>query len=128
MNMSKLPIILEQFENSLTQFGAVLAMEKNPIVRDSAIKRFEITLDLSWKAAKAFLKERKGEDCNFPKDCVRKAFQAGLIGYDDEWITLIDLRNNSTHIYNETFADDLFGKLPHAQKLFLELLKNLKTL
>ena len=124
--MARLQIVLKQFGDSLKQFAVVLKVKKNMLVRDSAIKRFEITLDLSWKAAKVYLNEKKGEDCNFPKDCIRKAFQAGLIDYNDAWLKFVDNRNTAAHTYNESFANDLYKRLPKALKLFQELLDNLK--
>ena len=65
--MTKLEATIKQFENALTRLREVLAVSKNDIARDSAIQRFEFTLDLSWKMIKAFLEDRKGIICVSPK-------------------------------------------------------------
>jgi hypothetical protein len=45
---------VKEFEKCLTKFEEVLNIEKNDIVRDSAIKRFELCFELSWKVLKDF--------------------------------------------------------------------------
>ena len=41
---------------ALLVLDEALAMPKNPIVRDSAIQRFEISFELCWKFLKAYLR------------------------------------------------------------------------
>ena len=53
--MTKLPLQIEQLNQAIKRLEEVLAVPKTTIVRDSAIKRFELTLDLSWKTIKKFL-------------------------------------------------------------------------
>lgn len=43
--MTKFKSLLEDFKNALSRFEEVLKLEKNEIVRDSAIQRFEIVFD-----------------------------------------------------------------------------------
>ena len=104
----------------------VLKEKKNSINRDSAIKRFEIAFDLSWKLVKAFLEEEKGVKCASPKDCFREAYHQGLIDYDDLWIKMTDLRNEAIHTYNEKFADEFYKKLPDMLKLLRSLREKIK--
>ena len=87
-------------------------MEKNAVVRDSAIQRFEFTLDLAWKTVKAYLEEQKGIVCRSPKECLRQAFRQDLIEYDDFWLAMVDLRNETAHIYKEETAEAVYQKLP----------------
>lgn len=124
--MSKFDAVLEDFENVLQRFEEILQKEKNEVVRDSAIKRFELTVDMSWKILKAFLEEYRGVVCRSPKGCVREAFRQGLIEYDDLWIQMIDWRNDAVHTYKETLAELLYEKLPQALPYFQELLKSMK--
>ena len=44
--------------------------KKNDVVRDSAIKRFELCFELSWKTLKDFLAE-EGILCRFPRSCLK---------------------------------------------------------
>lgn len=45
--MTKFESLIEDFGNALKRFEEILREEKTDIVRDSAIKRFEIVFDLS---------------------------------------------------------------------------------
>ena len=78
----------------------------NDIVRDSAVKRFELPFDLSWKTVKAYL-ESEGIPCYSPKSCFREAFRQGMISHDNFWIQLVDMRNEATHTYNEDVAEKI---------------------
>jgi len=118
---------LEDFEKALLRLEEVLKMEKTDIVRDSAIKRFEIVFDLGWKTLKAYLEEEHNAICASPKNCFQEAFHQGLIEYDEFWIKLTSLRNYAVHAYGEILAEKIYTDLPqafsHFQK-FLEVVKN----
>ncbi len=125
--MTKLEAVTKQFEDVLNRFKEVLVVPKTDIIRDSAIQRFEFTLDLAWKAVKAFLEEKKGIRCTSPKDCFREAYRQGIIEYSDEWIRFVDMRNETVHTYRQEIADRIYGELPkvleHVNKLLLALRK-----
>ncbi|MBI3786696.1 MAG: nucleotidyltransferase substrate binding protein [Ignavibacteriales bacterium] len=111
-----------QFERAFARLKEVLAVPENDIVRDSAIQRFEFTLDLPWKMIKALLETRHGISCNSTKDCFREAYRQGLLSYDDAWVKLVDLRNETAHTYNEETAERIYKELPNALKHFAVLL------
>ncbi len=119
--MTKFKAIKKRYNQIVRRFEEVLAKEKNDINRDSAIKRFELAFDLSWKLVKAFLEEEKGIKCFLPKDCFREAYRQGIIDYDNLWIKMTDLRNEAIHTYNEKFADEFYEKLSEMLKLFQSL-------
>ncbi len=124
--MTKLPLQIEQLNQAIKRLEEVLAVPKTTIVRDSAIKRFELTLDLSWKTIKKFLDEKHKIICNSPRSCFKEAYSQSIISYDDQWIKLVDMRNEAVHTYNEQFAEEIYKDLPAALKLFQELLEKLK--
>jgi nucleotidyltransferase substrate binding protein (TIGR01987 family) len=124
--MNKLQTQTKQFERALKRLIEVLKEERSMIVRDAAIKRFEFTFDIAWKSMKEYLEEKKGVICKSPKDCIRKAYENGLIQYDDFWISLVDSRNLSSHIYKEEMAEEVYEILPKAQKAFQQLLLQIK--
>lgn len=62
---------------------------------------------------------------NSPRDAIRQAYKQELIEYDQEWIEVMKNRNLTVHTYNEELAEEIYGKLPEALKLFEELLKKL---
>jgi len=124
--MSKLEALKKQYKKAFGRFEDVLQKEKSDIVRDSAIKRFEFTFDLSWKLIKAFLEENKGIVCMSPKDCFRSAFQNGLIDYDDFWLEMTDLRNEIVHAYGEKFAEKIYEKFSRVIECFKALEKKIE--
>lgn len=121
--MAKLGALRKQYKKTVTRFEEILAEEKNDIVRDSAIKRFEFAFDLSWKIIKAFLEEEKGIRCLSPKECFQQAYTQSLIDYDDFWIRMTDWRNEVIHAYDEEFADVFYKRLPDTLNRFKELEK-----
>ncbi|MBI3755017.1 MAG: nucleotidyltransferase substrate binding protein [Deltaproteobacteria bacterium] len=120
--MTKLAATIKQFETALMRLKEALAVEKTDIVRDSAIQRFEFTLDLAWKMLKAFLEDKKGIICVSPKECFREAYRQGIIDYDEEWIKFVDMRNETVHTYNEEIAEKIYVQLSNALKHFEGLL------
>ena len=124
--MSKIEAIMKQFEQALQRLDEVLKEPKNSIVRDSAIQRFEFSLDLAWKSVKAYLEEKKGMVCNSPKDCFREAYHQKLIEYDDVWMKYVDMRNETVHTYKEEVAEKIYSELPAVLKHLKGLLESLK--
>jgi nucleotidyltransferase substrate binding protein (TIGR01987 family) len=116
--MTKLEALKNQYQKAVKKMEEILQKKKNEITRDSAIKRFEFTFDLSWKLIKAFLEKEKGISCRSPKDCFREAFSQGIIEYDKLWLKMTDWRNLAVHTYGEKFANALYRNLPSALKRF----------
>ena len=112
--MTRFQAISQQFERAVFRLEEVLGLKKDEFMRDSAIKRFEMTFDLSWKTVKAYLEESKGVPCASPKGCFREAYRQGLLDYDEFWLELMDLRNQALHIYQEELAEQIYQKLPKA--------------
>lgn len=121
----KLQNLILQFEKAVVKFTDVLKQEKNEYIRDSAIQRFEFTFELSWKAMKAYLEEQ-GIIVYAPRDSIKGAFQAGLIEDDSVWLEMIELRNLTSHTYNESTAEEIYSALPDTLESFQKLLHSLK--
>jgi len=124
--MTKSESLQQQYKRALQKLDEVLREQKSEIMRDFAMKRFEIVLDLAWKLLKDFLEEKKGVVCNSPKDCFRAAYKSGIIEYDDLWLQMTDWRNEAVHTYSEEFADDLYEKLPRTFEKFKYLEEQIK--
>lgn len=125
--MSKLEAVTGQLEKAVGRLKQALAEPPSEMARDSAIQRFEFSLDLSWKTLKSFLEEKKGIVCSSPKDCFREAYRQGVIKYDEEWLKFVDLRNETVHTYNEAFAEQVYAQLLDALKHFEYLLEAIKA-
>lgn len=117
--------IVEDFQKIIDRLDEVLNLEKTTVNRDSAIKRFEMCFDLSWKAVKTFAK-KQGVECTSPRRCFKEAFQMNLISDMEKWISILEDRNLTAHLYNEAHADEVYERLKEYLQLFKELLKKLK--
>lgn len=126
--MTKYQSLFEQFNEAVQGLDSVLKQPKNEFIRDSAIKRFELVFDLSWKTIKAFCEEAKGIRCASPVSCFKEAYQQELIEYNDAWVKdLTEMRNKTVHTYDEQLAEEVYEKLPATLVLFHELVEKLKS-
>ena len=105
---------LEDFKKSIAKLEEVLDLEKSEVVRDSAIKRFELSFDLSWKCIQLYAR-REGVECYSPRACIKTSFQLNLIDYDTDWLKMLDDRNLTVHIYKEKYADEVYSRLPQCK-------------
>lgn len=126
MQTTKFASLFEDFDKAVLRLDEILREPKNDIVRDSAIKRFEIVFDLGWKTLKAFLEEEHNAPCSSPRSCFREAFGQNIIAHDDFWIDVTSLRNYTVHTYKEALAEKVYAGLPRALEYFRKLLDTLK--
>ncbi len=113
--------ILISFERSIQRLEEILKEEETVANRDSAIKRFEFTVELAWKCVQKFLREQE-IICRSPKECLKEAFKFGLIEDDPRWLEMFEDRNLTVHTYNETTAEEVYERLSNYLGVF-ELLK-----
>ncbi len=118
--------IIKNFEKFINRLEEILDLEKTIIIRDAAIKRFELCFDLSWKSVKVYAK-KEGIECASPRSCFKTAFQLKLIDYNDQWLAMIDDRNLSAHLYSEEHADQIYDNLPDYLELFKKLFSKFKN-
>ena len=104
--MDKREALLNQYGRAVQRLAEVLEQKKNEFIRDSAIKRFEFTYELAWKAIKATL-EYRGITCTSPRDCFKEAYRKKFINYEQIWLDLLDMRNETAHTYKEKTAEDV---------------------
>ena len=117
---------IEDFEKMIKNLEAVLKLEVNEYIRDSAIKRFELCFDLAWKAVKDYAKTQNVE-CYSPRECFREAFQLKLIDYSNKWMEMVDDRNLCTHIYNSKQAEEVYQSLGNYLTMFKGLHSKLRS-
>ncbi len=98
------------FEQTLQRFREVLAEPETTIVRDAAIKRFEFTFELGWKATQRFLCAQ-GIVSRSPKQCLQEAFAFGLVLDNPLWIRMLEDRNLTVHTYDERTAQKIYNGL-----------------
>jgi len=79
--------------------------------RAGAIQNFEFTYELSWKAIRTWLAENIGKtvvDGITRKELFRLAAESLLIEDTQQWFDYHRLRNQTSHTYQESTADEVF--------------------
>lgn len=105
--MRKSQSLRADFARAVTRLDEALALPKDPIVRDSAIQRFEISFELCWKFLKAHLEEQHNASCTSPRTCFRSAFRHWVIDNDPFWIDLRCCAITPCNTYNEQLTDNV---------------------
>ena len=91
---------LERFRLVVTERERWVREGNGDIVLDVAAKRFEFTYEMAWKALKRVL-DYLGIDARSPRAVFREAFAQGLLGEEQVWLDMIEMRNLSSHVYDE---------------------------
>lgn len=122
-------------ENSVYRLKEVVEKykenEKDSIVRDSLIQRFEFTYSISLKLLRRYFMERAFfvDDINSLSfnDMVRTATRLGLLKSDLEmWTKYREMRNLTSHTYDEEVALKVAKIVPCFYEEALYLLKKFK--
>lgn len=103
-----------------------LKLQKTDIVRDATIQRFEFTYELTWKTLRKVL-IKHGSEANTPKTVFRIAANDNIIDNLELWFEFVNYRNNTTHVYNEKVADDIYSHIPKFYRMVADLITKLKT-
>lgn len=109
--------LFDAYTKSVERLKEVLQLEKNSVVRDATIQRFEFTVELAWKSIQKFLLNEK-IICRSPKECLKEAFKFGLVNDDPAWLSMLDDRNLTVHTYNEKTADEIYSRIEGYVKFF----------
>ena len=101
-------------EQALERLDEALARPADPVIRDAAIKRFEFTFELAWKAIEAQA-PREALDCLSPRDCFRTAVRLGLIENDERWMRMVEDRNRTAQEVYSSLVRDFLARLAARQ-------------
>lgn len=108
---------LTVLKKAITSLEKVLSQPFNEFIRDAAIQRFEYTYELCWKFIRRHLilsEGGSGIDTLTRKELFRLAADKGLIEDAEKWFTYHYGRNETSHVYNEKKADEIY----HVAQLF----------
>jgi len=100
-------------------------LDQHDYIRDAAIQRFEFVIELFWKTLKKILRYEK-EDATTPRDTLSKAYQYKLIDFEDDWLNMLDDRNNTSHAYDEEKAKIIFEHIKSYLPIFEATYDSLK--
>lgn len=82
---------------------------------------------MTWKLVKTCLEEKYGVVCHSPKECFREAYRQKMLAYDEFWLELVDMRNETSHTYKEDIAESVFRRLPKAAEYVGLLVKTIEA-
>lgn len=100
-------------------------------IEDSCVKRFEFTVETSWKIMKKYLKDVYGKDDKelTLNNIFRLMEGYGLIKSWETWREYYDRQNDTSHEYNREKANNILSLIDNllndAQFLYSELEKEL---
>ncbi|MGC2310281.1 MAG: HI0074 family nucleotidyltransferase substrate-binding subunit [Candidatus Babeliaceae bacterium] len=109
---------------------SVSTEEENEFIvhRDALIQRFEFCYDLTWKFLKQLLKENYALDIASPRKVFQECFQQKLLTAQESMnlIEMIDARNQTSHIYNESTIDAISEKIINYYQFLAEIATKIK--
>jgi nucleotidyltransferase substrate binding protein (TIGR01987 family) len=92
---------------------------------DLIVKRFEFTYEMSWKALKRYL-DFLGTEANNPRSVFKEAYAQGIIAEESIWLEMIEMRNLTSHIYDEREVAGIPGRIDAYRAAFEGLRMNLE--
>ena len=105
---------LERLEESLSSFAdkESKSPQRHSESRDSVIKRFEFCFDLLWKCLKDYLEKQCGISAASPKTVFRECLAQNVINKEefDGLLSMLDDRNNTSHRYDESMAEEIAAR------------------
>ncbi len=124
---------LANYERALGQLtrAVELAQERplSELERQGLIQAFEFVFELAWNLMKDYFLYQGNPTITGSRDAIRTAFKQGLITDGEGWMEMIKSRNQSSHTYNESVANEIVdGILGGYQQLFVQFRQQMQVL
>lgn len=132
IDISNLKNCITALEECINAYKTNTNEQMRGFIEDSCVKRFEFTVETSWKTMKKYLKEVYGKDDKelTMNNIFRLMEGYGFIKSWETWREYYDRRNDTSHEYNREKAikiiDTMSNLLQDAEFLYNELEKELK--
>ncbi len=84
------------------------------LLRDAAIQRFEFTFEIAWKTLRRYLEEYSLEqiDRATNRQMFRIGYEQGLLRDAEAWLLYLQRRNLTSHVYDQSIAEQIFRTVP----------------
>lgn len=106
---------LDSYHKALARLAEIVGASKkralNEFERDGLVQRFEFTHELSWKLMEAYAEYQGFDGIGGSRDATRKAFEMSLISDGQSWMDMIKSRNETSHNYDGSMADDVVDSI-----------------
>ncbi len=104
-------LLLTPLEKAISSLELALQQPKNEFIRDAVIQRFEYTYELCWKMLRRKLAIDHGEEqvkLLSRKELFRMAAEYQYLTDALPWFSYHKARNETSHIYDEAKAEEVF--------------------
>lgn len=108
----------QRFNNYLKAFQTLVeavelaqVRELSKLEQQGLIQSFEFTHELAWNVLKDYLEDKGFTGLIGSKDTIRLAFKNGLIEQGEDWMEMIEARNQTSHTYNPDVARAVAGDI-----------------
>lgn len=116
MNNSELDIsilknCIDSLKNCTIDYKNAADETTKEYIADACVKRFEYTVETSWKMMKKYLKLEYGkEDKELTMNNIFRLMEGyGFIKSWEDWRNYYDRRNDTSHEYNQEKAQEIFN-------------------
>ncbi len=128
MKDHKIEVSLIKFQKAcvVLQEAAHMPKQNARMHIDATIHRFEFTIELFWKLLKNIL-ESKGVEVRYPRDVLKEAYAGGLIDNEEIWLSMLNDRNMTSHVYDEEIADQIYVRIKTYVPVLMSVMKKLSA-
>ena len=104
------------FKKALAQLEKGLAKEKtsglNEFELQGVIKSFEFTYELSWNTLKDYFEyQGEADSIKGSRDAFRMGVQRAILFEGNDWMKMIESRQQSSHDYDQTMAENILKQI-----------------
>ena len=122
----------ENFSRALDNLQDIYRYQEpyDNVVRTGLVALYEICFEQAWKAMKEILEYSgyKERATGSPRQILKTAYQAGMIGDQQLWLDALASRNNVAHAYNKDVALDIIRAVKtRYYEMFVSLKNEIKT-
>lgn len=121
--LATLKIVLDKLEGDVPE-------EYILELRDSAIQRFEYSIDTFWKFLKIYMQDylKMAIESVAPRAIIKEALTANLLSREEfeKLMDAITNRNETSHAYNESIAQGVLDELPELYDLMHSIIIRIK--
>lgn len=111
--MKEIEISINNFSDAVSRLEEGVQNAEDELSRDGVIQRFEFTFELFWKTLKLVL-NFEGIACKTPRSCIKEAFRNEMFVESEIYLDMLDDRNSSSHIYDESTSIEIFKRIKTA--------------
>jgi nucleotidyltransferase substrate binding protein (TIGR01987 family) len=102
------------YEKALAQLTDAIETYRdteNDLIKEGIIQRFEFTHELAWKVMKDFLEYEGYVNITGSRTATREMYNKDLLENGQEWMNMIESRNETVHTYQEKILNEEYIKI-----------------